>query len=266
MPQAYPPETLEGWYSLHQTFRLSRGWEGDRPKLLERAVAEAMDGAGHGWSIGARLVGSPADLLLMHLRADVEELTEAGERAVEELAESAAVRSSVLGVTEAGLYNVTSELAKEVTARGGQIGDEAHRAATSVRVGAERESALVKRRLFPELPSAMPWVSFYPMSKRRCVGQNWYELPLDERSALMRAHGSTGRRYTGRVQQIITGSIGFNQWEWGVTLFAADPLDIKRIVTDMRFDEVSARYAEFGEFFVGRVVAAKDVEVQRRRK
>jgi chlorite dismutase len=102
----------------------------------------------------------------------------------------------------------------------------------------------------------MPYVCFYPMSKRRDDGQNWYALDLDERSRLMYGHGLTGRRYAGRVQQIITGAIGLDAWEWGVTLFARDPLDFKKLVTDMRFDEVSAKYAEFGEFYVGKIISA----------
>jgi chlorite dismutase len=98
----------------------------------------------------------------------------------------------------------------------------------------------------------MPYVCFYPMSKKRDPQQNWYALPLEERSRLMRAHGATGRGYAGRVLQVISGAIGLDAWEWGVTLFAGEPLTFKKIVTDMRFDEVSAEYAEFGEFFVGR--------------
>jgi chlorite dismutase len=90
------------------------------------------------------------------------------------------------------------------------------------------------------------------MSKRRAPEQNWYSLTLEERSRLMYSHGLTGRRYAGRVMQIITGAIGLDAWEWGVTLFAKNPLDFKRLVTEMRFDEASARYAEFGDFYVGR--------------
>jgi chlorite dismutase len=101
----------------------------------------------------------------------------------------------------------------------------------------------------------MPYVCFYPMSKRRASGQNWYALPLEERSRLMMAHGMTGRGYAGRVVQVISGAIGLDAWEWGVTLFAADPLAFKKIVTDMRFDEVSAQYAEFGEFYVGKTLS-----------
>jgi chlorite dismutase len=100
----------------------------------------------------------------------------------------------------------------------------------------------------------MPYVCFYPMSKRRDASQNWYTLSLDERSRLMQSHGLTGRRYAGKVQQIITGAIGLDAWEWGVTLFAQDPLEFKKLVTDMRFDEVSAKYAEFGDFYVGKVI------------
>jgi hydrogen peroxide-dependent heme synthase len=98
-------------------------------------------------------------------------------------------------------------------------------------------------------------VCFYPMSKRRNESQNWYTLSLDERSRLMQAHGLTGRRYAGKVQQVISGAIGLDAWEWGVTLFAKDALEFKKLVTDMRFDEVSAKYADFGNFYVGKIVA-----------
>ena len=101
----------------------------------------------------------------------------------------------------------------------------------------------------------MRYLSFYPMSKRRGQGQNWYTLPVEERSRMMVAHGLTGRRYAGRITQIVSGAIGLDAWEWGVTLFARDPLDFKKIVTEMRFDEASANYADFGEFYVGRRVS-----------
>jgi hydrogen peroxide-dependent heme synthase len=163
-----------------------------------------------------------------------------------------------LSVAEAGLYHASAQLAAEAESRGGAVGDAAYREAMDARVAAERASAHVRRRLFPPLPAEMPYVCFYPMSKRRVPGQNWYALPLEERSRLMMAHGMTGRGYAGRVMQVITGALGFDAWEWGVTLFAAEPLAFKKIVTDMRFDEVSAEYAEFGEFFVGKVWAPSE--------
>src|SRR5207244_9288573 len=119
---------------------------------------------------------------------------------------------SFLSVTEAGLYHLTAKHA----------GDPA---VLAEKVAAERDSEHVRKRLYPPRPGDMPYVCFYPMSKRRDPGQNWYTLTLEERSRLMQAHGMTGRQYAGRVQQVITGAIGFDAWEWGVTLFAKDPLD-----------------------------------------
>lgn len=113
---------------------------------------------------------------------------------------------------------------------------------------------LLASRLHPRLPpEGMPAYCFYPMSKRRAPGQNWYELPYEERERLMLGHGKTGRAFKGRVLQLITGSAGLDDYEWGVTLFAARPDDLKDVVYTMRFDEASARYAEFGPFFTGMV-------------
>jgi hydrogen peroxide-dependent heme synthase len=170
------------------------------------------------------------------------------------------VSYSFLSVTEAGLYHLTAQLAREAEARGGAVGDADYTAELSRRIRVERDNPHVHKRLYPALPDAMPYVCFYPMSKRRDAQQNWYTLSLDERSRLMHAHGATGRRYAGRVLQIITGAIGFDAWEWGVTLFASDPLDFKKLVSEMRFDEASAKYAEFGEFYVGKLVSPDQLE------
>lgn len=109
-------------------------------------------------------------------------------------------------------------------------------------------------RLYPVLPPKdKPAFCFYPMSRRRDVGQNWFELPYEERLKLMLEHGSTGRSFSGRVIQVVTGSTGLDDWEWGVTLFAERPDDLKDVVYTMRYDEVSALYADFGPFYVGMV-------------
>jgi len=119
---------------------------------------------------------------------------------------------------------------------------------------------LKRPRLYPELPPAgKPAWCFYPMSKRRQAGANWYELPYDERERLMQGHGQTGRTFAGRVLQLITGSTGLDDHEWGVTLFAVHPDDLKDVVHRMRFDEASARYAEFGPFYTGMVASVEDV-------
>jgi chlorite dismutase len=118
---------------------------------------------------------------------------------------------------------------------------------------------LKQARLFPQLPpeGKRAWC-FYPMSKRRKVDQNWYTLPYDERHSLMMGHGKTGRTFAGRVLQVITGSTGIDDYEWGVTLFAVNPDDLKDVVYTMRYDEASALYAEFGPFYTG-LVAPIDV-------
>ena len=119
---------------------------------------------------------------------------------------------------------------------------------------------LVEPRLHPRLPpEGMRAICFYPMSKRRAPEQNWYELPYEERERLMLGHGRTGRSFKGRVLQLVTGSTGVDDYEWGVTLFAVRPDDLKEVVYTMRFDEASARYAEFGPFFAGMVADVEDV-------
>jgi chlorite dismutase len=215
--------------------------------------------AGFGWSAVVELAGSVADLMLVHFRPTLAGIREAQRRVqCEALFDFFVPVYSFLSVTEAGLYHLTAAVAKERVASGGAFGDEVYRAEMAARVAAERASPFVERRLYPSLPAEMPYVCFYPMSKRRAVGQNWYALDLEARSRLMHAHGLTGRRYAGRVQQVITGAIGLDAWEWGVTLFARDPLEFKRLVTDMRFDEVTAQYGEFGEFYVGEAVRPAD--------
>jgi hydrogen peroxide-dependent heme synthase len=115
-------------------------------------------------------------------------------------------------------------------------------------------------RLHPQLPpEGKTALCFYPMSKRRKVGQNWYSLPYDERKELMYGHGKKGREYAGRILQVITGSTGIDDWEWGVTLFASDPVDLKQCVYEMRFDPASSVYAEFGPFVTGLIAPVDEV-------
>ena len=118
---------------------------------------------------------------------------------------------------------------------------------------------LLTPRLYPQLPpEGMPAICFYPMTKRRVPGQNWYTLPFDDRRRLMFEHGTSGRAFKGRVLQLVTGSTGVDDYEWGVTLFAVRPDDLKEVVHTMRFDEASAVYADFGPFTTGLIA---EVEV-----
>jgi chlorite dismutase len=118
----------------------------------------------------------------------------------------------------------------------------------------------LRARLYPQLPpEGKPAICFYPMSKRRNVGQNWYAAPYEERERLMFEHGTSGRKFAGRVLQLVTGSTGLDDYEWGVTLFAVNPDDLKECVYTMRFDEASAVYAEFGPFYTGMVADLDDL-------
>lgn len=259
---ALPPETLEGWYALHQTWRLDRAaWRALAPEERRRltnaaaaTLARLTTPTDRGWSAIVNLVGATEDVMVLHFRATLDELGDAQrEFNALELSDWLTLESTFLSVTEAGMYHLSARLAKEATARGGSVGDVEYRTAMEQALVAEREGEHARRRLYPSLPEGMPYVCFYPMDKRREAEQNWYTLPLEERSRLMYGHGTTGRRYAGQVMQVITGAIGFDAWEWGVTLFARDPLSFKKLVTEMRFDEASAKYAEFGEFWVGKL-------------
>jgi peroxiredoxin len=256
---ALPPETLEGWYVLHQIFSVDTS--ADAASVIDaRVQSTRLPSAKTGWSAAVRLIGSRAHLMVMHFRATLDEIGDAQrEWSNAPISNSVRLEYSFLSVTEAGLYHLTAQLAREAVERGGKVRDDPYVAELTRRSAAERESAHVQRRLYPQIPDGMPYVCFYPMNKRRDAGQNWYTLSLDERSRLMQTHGMTGRRYAGKVVQVISGAIGFDAWEWGVTLFAKDALEFKKLVTDMRFDEVSAKYAEFGDFYVGKLLSTSEL-------
>lgn len=247
---ALPPATLEGWYMLHQIFRF-RGAVPAHANATAVAAHQLFDDlnstATAGWSAPFQIVAGGADLLVIHARPTLDEAAAAELRLrTSPLAVALDLVYDYLSVTEAGLYHATAEAARAQEPGSPEF-------ATMLRDAKEREaaSAHIQTRLYPTPPADMAYVSFYPMSKRRAVGQNWYALSIEERNRLMRDHGLTGRRFAGRVFQIISGSIGLDDWEWGVTLFARDPMEFKRIVTEMRYDEASAVYGEFGRFFTG---------------
>jgi hydrogen peroxide-dependent heme synthase len=258
MPGALPPATLEGWYALHQVFTVDwpalralspdarDGLAAEAARLVEHD-AGADGGADGGWSASFRLVGGGADLLVVHFRESLDALgnVEAALRRSTPF-EYLHLEYDYLSVTEAGLYHATAE-----AAAANAPGSEGFKRQLDAQREHEGGTAHIRTRLYPRIPDGMRYVSFYPMSKRRAGEDNWYTLPIEERNRLMREHGLTGRGFAGRVFQVITGSVGLDDWEWGVTLFAKDPLEFKRIVTDMRYDEASARYGEFGSFYTG---------------
>jgi chlorite dismutase len=151
-------------------------------------------------------------------------------------------------VVELGLYESTQKVYSSLAERGVEpFSDDWN---TAIEETLQRQREAMKVRLWPEIPDA-PYVCFYPMDRRRGEHKNWYQETMADRARMMHEHGMIGRRYAGDVRQIITGSIGFDDWEWGVDLFAEDPLVFKRLIYEMRFDEVSAVYALFGTFYIG---------------
>jgi hydrogen peroxide-dependent heme synthase len=129
---------------------------------------------------------------------------------------------------------------------------------TRVNGYADRLEGMNRQRLTPDFPPYRA-MCFYPMNKRRGERNNWFTLSPRERAELMESHGTTGRKYAGRIVQMITGAMGLDDWEWGVTLFAHDPLQFKKLVYEMRFDRVSALYADFGPFYTGIRTAPDDL-------
>lgn len=245
------PQTDEGWYVLHDFREVDwDGWraapEHDRARAVSEGVEylrrhESVVDADEGDSAVFSVLGHKADLLVLHLRPTLDALSTA-ERQLERtaLAEYTAQATSYVSVTEVSGY--TSDAWFE--------GEE-----DEMDDGLRR---YVEGKLYPEIPDD-EYVSFYPMSKRRGEGDNWYDLPFEERADLMAGHGETGKGYAGRITQVIASSVGFDDHEWGVTLFGSDPTDIKDIVYEMRFDEASSRYGEFGRFYVGRRFPPSDL-------
>ena len=158
---------------------------------------------------------------------------------------------SYLSQTEGSEYTTTREQYAAETLVGEKgLSEGSEEFETALKEFDDRMAHYLKHRLYPVLPD-WPVICFYPMSKRRLGQDNWYSLDYETRRKLMAGHAKTGRAYSGRILQLITGSTGLDEYEWGVTLLAKDTIDVKSIVYEMRFDEVSARYGEFGDFYIG---------------
>jgi hydrogen peroxide-dependent heme synthase len=231
-------KTLEGWYCLHDFRTIDwTTWKMVPSDERESAIDEFQsllnkwnhkESEKEGSHALYTIVGQKADFMMMILRPTMEELNEIEtEFNKTKLAEFTVPAYSYVSVVELSNYLSPDE--------------------------DPYQNPAIVARLNPILPKAK-YVCFYPMDKRRQGNDNWYMLPMEERTQLMRSHGMIGRQYAGLVKQIITGSVGFDDFEWGVTLFSDDVLQFKKLVYEMRFDEVSARYGEFGTFFVGNLL------------
>ncbi|HJV45174.1 MAG TPA: hydrogen peroxide-dependent heme synthase [Bacillota bacterium] len=228
-------QTLEGWYALHD-FR-SIDWASIKALPVEeraQVVDELLSLVGswnetqenkQGSTCIYSIVGQKADLMFLHFRPTLQELDEL----------ETAFNKTRFAEFTIGDYSYVSVV----------------ELSTYVAPNVDPDTdPYIQGRLKP-IPPKTNHICFYPMNKRREGNDNWYMLPMEDRSRLMKSHGLIGRKYAGQVTQVISGSVGLDDWEWGVTLFSDDALTFKKLVYEMRFDEVSARYGEFGSFFVG---------------
>ncbi|HEX5230530.1 MAG TPA: hydrogen peroxide-dependent heme synthase [Bryobacteraceae bacterium] len=258
------PLTLEGSSMLHQMLRVRwTAWKqlalAERASIAQEAsaVLSAMEHESGGQSAAFSLLGHKGDLILLHFRRSFDELNKAERQlAGLRLWDFLDPSSSYLSVVELGLYESSLKTYGALAERG--IAPFSPEWTAEIEGVMARQREAMAPRLFPEMP-AHKYLCFYPMDRKRGELKNWYRLPMAERQRQMHEHGMVGRRYAGEVKQIISGSIGFDDWEWGVDLFADDPLVFKKLIYEMRFDEVSADYALFGTFYVGIRCPAADL-------
>ena len=250
------PLTLEGSSVLHQMFRFRwTEWrklsEQQKQEIAREAASllEKLEQNEDGQTALFSLLGHKGDLLLVHFRKSFEQLKAAElQLANLKLSDFLEQTTSYLSVVELGLYESSVKMYRSLQEQGIQPNSPEWNVVMQGTI--QRQTEAMRPRLYPQIPSAR-YICFYPMDRRRGEDKNWYQLPIEERQRQMEEHGLVGRRYAGVVKQIITGSIGFDDWEWGVDLFADDPLEFKKLIYEMRFDEVSAVYALFGTFYVG---------------
>lgn len=228
--------TLEGWFVLHDIRSIDwAAWKSVSEDVRQAALDELLS-LQQEWSTTEEnkqgsyamysVVGHKGDLVFMHLRPTLQEINKVETAFNKSLfAEFTIPTYSYVSVVELSNYIGSSDVDPET-------------------------DPYIQGRLKPTLPKT-EHICFYPMNKRREGNDNWYMLSMEDRRRMMRSHGMIGRSYAGRVTQVISGSVGLDDWEWGVTLFSDDPVTFKKLVYEMRFDEVSARYGDFGSFFVG---------------
>jgi len=259
------PLTTEGYSVLHQMMRLRwpawRALASSEKSAIAKEASEvlaSMEQNSAGQSALYSLIGHKGDLMLIHFRESFADLNQAELRlAGLRLSDYLEPTTSYLSIIELGLYESTVKVYKSLVDRGIEPHSEEWKREITETLARQKEA--MRPRLYPEIPPNR-YACFYPMDRRRGEDKNWYTLPIEERARQMNEHGLVGRRYAGEVRQIITGSIGFDDWEWGVDLFADDPLVFKKLIYEMRFDEVSAVYALFGQFYVGVRVPAASLE------
>ena len=256
-PSAPPavPLTMDGSSLLHQMFRVRwPQWkalaDAEQQGIVDEATAVFAEMEKHeeGGSALFSQLGHKGDLVLVHFRRSFDALNEAELKLSQlKLYDYLEQTTSYVSVVEMGLYESSVQLYESLVEQGVAPGSPEWLAAEAAKL--EEQSQAMAPRLWPKIPPHR-YLCFYPMDKKRGEKNNWYDVPIGDRRRMMRDHGMIGRRYAGKVKQIISGSIGFDDWEWGVDLFAPDPLVFKKLIYEMRFDEASSLYALFGTFYI----------------
>jgi peroxiredoxin len=252
------PLTLEGASVLHQFFRFDWAkWrsfaDGERKKIVDEFVSVLkkleQDADSKVQTALFSQLGHKGDLILTHFRDSFEALNQVElELAQTSFFDLLEQKHSYVSVVELGLYESTRKTYEAASAKG--LAEHSPEWNAEIAESLKRGAEAMKPRLWPGVPDAK-YLCFYPMDRKRGEALNWYTVPFPERQRMMHEHGMIGRRYADQVRQIITGSIGMDDWEWGVDLFADDPVVFKKLIYEMRFDQVSAVYALFGQFFLG---------------
>jgi chlorite dismutase len=262
------PESLEGWWILHRMFGFDRrAWDGLPEKRRSKYAAHASDlfehlQSGKDGDVGlSQIIGHKGDLMITHYARTFDGLAYAQTLVDKlEMRDYLVPLGSYVSVLELGMYESTGKIHDELRERGLVEQSPEWIAAFDELIRKQAESTYVGPRLWAKIPRRR-YVCFYPMSKRREGNDNWYMMPFAERAKLMTEHGKVGRTYHGLVTQVISGSIGYDDFEWGVDLYADDPLVFKKLVYEMRFDEASARYGDFGSFWSGVQFSSHELRV-----
>ena len=266
-PRSAPVSLIpdEGWHCTHYYYRWDRSiWQQLPHQQLFRGREEVVrildpERKGQPARLQTSIVsGHRADLSLMVMDEDPLCIDRVHQRLMNSALGPALVPSySFVSITEVSEYVPSVEqYAARLEAEGEQPGSPSYEA--KVKAYQSRVPMMRKQRLKPDFPP-YPATCFYPMNKKRKVGENWFALPFDERNRMMNEHARSGMTFAGKVSQLITVGVGLDDWEWGVTLWAANPQFLTEIVYKMRFDEASARYAEFGPFYTSYVTTPADM-------
>lgn len=270
MPSEIVPDTADGWSVSHQFFTVN--WRAlsklSAPELAEvaaplerfltsRAQLQTV-GDNIGQSAAFHILGEKASFLVLHFAKDFSQIAQAElDIARMPISDYLTPVYGYASVIELGMYHLTKKAHEQLTEKGLELHSKEWNEEYKKMIEPHREN--LHERCFTAIPEGR-YICFYPMNKRRGEQYNWYATPLDKRAEFMMEHGMTGRRYAGEVRQIITGSVGFDDWEWGVDLFADDAGAFKRLVYEMRFDEATSRYGEFGPFYLGLRVQSSQLE------